>query len=120
MIKIKAKTKGRILSFMTALTMVMALVPTIPAFASTGSYGAFTVTGNDLSGVSYDSSLLTISAGGEYTIAQTDSGTAPADTIKVTATDDVIITLNGVNIAVDSSATGARWRLPAAPRQTRL
>ncbi|MCD8048574.1 MAG: S-layer homology domain-containing protein [Clostridia bacterium] len=46
----------------------------------------------------YDDNLLTVLTGGNYTI----SGTSATDTIKVTASDDVAITLYGVNITSGS------------------
>ncbi|MCD8181090.1 MAG: carbohydrate-binding domain-containing protein, partial [Firmicutes bacterium] len=106
MMKIKTKTKGRILSLLTALAMTAALFPTIPVLADGTEYGAFTVTTDVTDGCSYSSPTLTISKGGTYTISQTSgTDTATSDTIAITATDgDVTINLAGVNIESGSTS----------------
>ncbi len=98
------KIKGRIISLLTAVAMIMAMAPQMTAFANT--YGAFTVTtSEDSSNFSYDSNVLTISGSGEYTIKQT-SGTSSSTSnrIKITASGDVIINLAGVNIKTNSGS----------------
>ncbi|MCD8035996.1 MAG: hypothetical protein LUE88_01235 [Clostridiales bacterium] len=71
--------------------------------AVNGTYGAFTVQSGD-GECSYDNGLLTISGGGEYTITQTDgTENATSDTIKVTSSDAVTLTLAGVNISSSSA-----------------
>ncbi|MCC8168989.1 MAG: hypothetical protein LIO59_01155 [Oscillospiraceae bacterium] len=76
MMKIISKTKWRVLSLLTALAMILPLMPMLPAQVTAlaeetaAAYGAFTVVTED-GECSYRGSVLTISAGGEYTISQT-------------------------------------------------
>ncbi len=101
------KTK-RFLSLIMSIVMCFSLcfVNVFTVNAEGNIYGDFTVTGNNLSGCSYDRNVLTISKGGKYLITMAKyGGSTNTDRIKVTAADsEVIITLNGINITSSSAS----------------
>ncbi|MCD8049108.1 MAG: carbohydrate-binding domain-containing protein [Clostridia bacterium] len=86
----------RILSLLVAVVMCAGFMPGYTLAATAETVGDLTIATANSSGYSYDSGsrLLTISGGGDYEI----SGSSSSDTIKVTAGDDVTITLDDVNI----------------------
>lgn len=76
--------KKRVFSILLCLCMAMTLLPTV-ALADSNTYGAFTVTGDDLSGISYSGGVLTVASAAAVTISQTGGVTASTtDRIEVT------------------------------------
>ena len=62
--------KKKLLSILLMACMLLTLLSTV-SLAAEGTYGAFTVTSDDLSSVSYESGVLTSSSAAPVTIAQT-------------------------------------------------
>ncbi len=81
-----------------------------PAVPEEPTYGAFTVTGNDLSGVNYDSGVLTVSPNAVVTIAQT-GGVATPTTDRIEVISAANITLDGVNIDVSGTENAAALKI---------
>jgi hypothetical protein len=97
--------RKRLISIVLTLCMVLTLLPTV-AYAASDTYGDFTVTGDNLSGVSYTEGALTITSAGDYTIAMKPGATNTSDRIVVNSTGNVTLTLSGVSITAPNANTG--------------
>jgi uncharacterized repeat protein (TIGR02543 family) len=98
--------------------MVAAMFPAV-ALAAEGTYGEFTVTGDNLSGVSYEGGVLTVSSAAPVTISQTAGvGSSTTDRIEVTSVAN--ITLNGVNIDVSSTEYTAAFRITSSAGEVNI
>ena len=110
--------KKRILSILMVVCMVAAMFPAV-ALAAEGTYGEFTVTGDNLSGVSYEGGVLTVSSAAPVTISQTAGvGSSTTDRIEVTSVAN--ITLNGVNIDVSSTEYTAAFRITSSAGEVNI
>ncbi len=97
------KTRNRILSVILALVLCVGMLPisTVTAFTeTTQTYGDFTVTGDDLSGVSFADNVLTINTSTALTVSNTNPSVATDDRIEIASgiSGGTNITLDGVNI----------------------
>ncbi len=105
------KRVRKLAAFIVSFAMVTGILPLnmvpkgfgiIPERAEAAeTVGDFTIEGD--TGYSYEGNVLTIGGSGEYTVAMASVGTTTnTDTIRVTSTEDVTITLDSVIIENDS------------------
>lgn len=105
------KRVRKLAAFIVSFAMVTGILPLnmvpkgfgiIPERAEAAeTVGDFTIEGD--TGYSYAGNVLTIGGSGEYTVAMASVGTTTnTDTIRVTSTEDVTITLDSVIIENDS------------------
>ncbi len=102
--KILASTLSLVMTFSSFYISVM-------ADTTTATVGDFSVTG-DTTGYSYEDNLLTISGGGEYTIAMADGVTSTTtDMIKVTSDEDVVVTIDNIDITSEDKSNGSPFEI---------
>ncbi len=95
--------RKKYLAGLIAVVLLSAIMP-ITALAASAGYGDFLVTGDDLSGVSFENNMLKIDTSGTYTISMAQEGTTTGQHIAVSSGVKATLVLNGVSV---SSATTA-------------
>ncbi len=95
--------RKKYLAGLIAVVLLSAIMP-ITALAASAGYGDFLVTGDDLSGVSFENNMLKIDTSGTYTISMAQEGTTTGQHIAVSPGVKATLVLNGVSV---SSATTA-------------
>ncbi len=104
------KRTNRFLSIILAVIMVVGMLPitSLTAFAETQDFGDFTVTGDDLTGVSFSYGVLSINTNKPLTISNKSGVSETAHCINIpTSAGSANITLKGVNIGSSSMAINA-------------
>ncbi|MBQ3131612.1 MAG: hypothetical protein IJC24_02785, partial [Clostridia bacterium] len=103
------KNRAKMISLLMAVCMMLTLLPAV-AFAAEGTYGGFTVIGNDLTGVSFventwDPDVLNITQAGTYTIKNAGSGEVDANiAVDAGISGTVNIIFDGLNMDGDDYA----------------
>lgn len=93
----------RYLAGLATAVMLFALLP-IRALAASADYGDFLVTGDDLSGVSFENDTLTIGTSGTYTVSMAQEGNATDQHITVASGVTATLVLNGVSVSSGTTA----------------
>lgn len=83
--------------------MLLASLP-ITALAASDDYGDFLVTGDDLSGVSYENDTLTIGTSGTYTVSMVQKGNVTGQHITVASGVTATLVLSGVSVSSGTTA----------------
>lgn len=95
--------RKRYLAALISAIMLLALLP-ITALAASADYGDFLVTGDDLSGVSFENDTLTISTSGTYTVAMAQEGNVTDQHITVASGVTAALVLDGVSVSSGTTA----------------
>lgn len=91
------------LAGLVVILMLLALLP-VTAMAASANYGDFLVTGDDLSGVSFESDTLTIGASGTYTVSMAQEGETTGQHITVSSGVTATLVLDGVSVSSNATA----------------
>ena len=95
--------RKRYLAALISAIMLLALLP-ITSLAASADYGDFLVTGDDLSGVSFENDTLTISTSGTYTVAMAQEGNVTDQHITVASGVTAALVLDGVSVSSGTTA----------------
>ena len=95
--------RKRYLAALISAIMLLALLP-ITSLAASADYGDFLVTGDDLSGVSFENDTLTISTSGTYTVAMAQKGNVTDQHITVASGVTAALVLDGVSVSSGTTA----------------
>ena len=95
--------RKRYLAALISAIMLLALLP-ITSLAASADYGDFLVTGDDLSGVSFENNTLTISTSGTYTVAMAQEGNVTDQHITVASGVTAALVLDGVSVSSGTTA----------------
>ncbi|MBO5870008.1 MAG: hypothetical protein J6Q89_04590 [Clostridia bacterium] len=97
--------KKQIFSAILALVMLIAMIPLSVSAASSISLGGYTITGDDVSGVTFSSNYVRINESGTYTL--TTNGNTSSYGVYVQTTDDVTLILDGVSVNTETTKVEA-------------
>ena len=113
--------RKKYLAGLIAVVLLSAIMP-ITALAASAGYGDFLVTGDDLSGVSFENNMLKIDTSGTYTISMAQEGTTTGPHSAVSPGVKATLVLNGVSVSsarreaiILSSAQGQEIPLSMCP-----
>ncbi len=95
--------RKRYLAALISAIMLLALLP-ITSLAASADYGDFLVTGDDLSGVSFENNTLTISTSGTYTVAMAQKENVTDQHITVASGVTAALVLDGVSVSSGTTA----------------
>ena len=88
--------RKKYLAGLAVTVLLLALLPTT-TLAASADYGDFLVTGDDLSGVSFENDTLTIGTSGTYTVAMAQEGNTTGQHITVASGVTATLVLDGVS-----------------------
>ena len=95
--------RKKYLAGLAVTVLLLALLPTT-TLAASADYGDFLVTGDDLSGVSFENDTLTIGTSGTYTVAMAQEGNTTGQHITVASGVTATLVLDGVSVSSGTTA----------------
>ena len=95
--------RKKYLAGLAVTVLLLALLPTT-TLATSADYGDFLVTGDDLSGVSFENDTLTIGTSGTYTVAMAQEGNTTGQHITVASGVTATLVLDGVSVSSGTTA----------------